>query len=162
MKSAISPVLLVLISFAPVIMISGAETDEKSPEVSGEIRSPREGDKIQGSYSLKGRTRGAADGFVVMVFLECPRNESFFPYGEFGKSNRSFNQTIYHRPTNFGEWFVHLYVLPQADAQELADWHAEAARLVEAGQENKIKPFDLTLMDEAVKVVSQKYVIERD
>ena len=139
-----------------------ANPEKTSPEVTGDIRSPREDDKIQGNYSFKGRTRGAPDRFVAMAFLECPRAESFFPYGEPGKANRSFSQTIHHRSIDFGDWYVHLYVLPETDAKKLAAWHAEAARLVEAGQEKKIKPFDPALMKQAVKVASQNYAVERD
>jgi hypothetical protein len=162
MKSLFSFAVLALAIFASFKMTFGAEADVKSSDVTGDIRYPREGDKISGNYTLKGRSRGAPDDFVVMAFLECPRTESFFPYGEIGKANRSFSQTIYHRPTDVGQWYVHLYVLPEADAEKLAAWHAEAARLVEAGQENKIEAFDPALMDEATKVASQKYFVERN
>lgn len=162
MRSTTFPFLLTLVLFASLATVSGADPDGEAPDVTGDIRSPREGDKVLGNYSLKGRTRGVPDGFVVMAFLECLQREAFFPYGEFGKSNRSFNQMIYHRPIDVGEWYVHLYVLPEADAEELAEWHAEAARLVKAGQENKIEAFDPALMDEATKVASQKYFVERD
>ncbi len=97
-----------------------------------------------------------------MVFLDCPQAESFFPYGEPGKSNRSFSCTIHHRPLDMGKWIVHLYVLPEADAEKLAAWHAKAARLVEAGMEKKIEPFDQALMKEAIEVASEGYVVERD
>lgn len=153
---------LALAVFLQAPGIRAADPEKKSPDVTGDIRSPREGDKIQGHYTFKGRTRGAPDGFVAMTFLERPRAESFFPYGEPGKANRSFSQTIYHRAIDSGEWNVHLYVLPEADAEKLAAWHAEAARLVEAGKENQIKPFDPALMKQAVKVASQPYVVERD
>jgi hypothetical protein len=142
--------------------LPAADPEKTSPEITGDIRSPRDGEKIQGNYDFKGRTRGAPDGFVAMAFLECIQAESFFPYGKPDKANRSFSQTIYHRPSDFGEWYIHLYVLPEADAEKLASWHSEAARLVEAGQESKIEAFDPALMDEAVKVAYQKYIVDRD
>ena len=157
------PVLSLALLFGSILLnLDAADQEVEKPEVTGEIRYPKEDDKIQSPYSFKGRTRGAPDGFVAMTFLACPRAESFFPYGEPGKANRIFSQTIHHRETDFGEWYVHLYVLPEADAEKLAAWHAEAARLVEAGQEKKIKPFDQALMKQAIKVASRNYVVERD
>lgn len=153
---------LALVVFLQAPGIRAADPETKSPDVTGDIRSPREGDKIQGHYAFKGRTRGAPDGFVAIVFLEGRREEVFLPYGEPGKANRSLSQTIYHRPTDSGEWHVHLYGLPEADAEKLAAWHAEAARLVEAGQESQIKAFDPALMERANQVASQKDVVERD
>lgn len=157
------PVLSLAFLFASVLVnLDAADPEVENSEVTGEIRYPKEDSEIQSPYSFKGRTRGAPDGFVAMTFLACPRAESFFPYGEPGKANRTFSQTIHHRDIDSGLWYVHLYVLPEADAEKLADWHAEAARLVEAGQEKTIKPFDQALMKQAIKVASRKYVIERD
>ena len=142
--------------------VQAEDLKEPKTEITGDIRDPREGEEIEGYYFFKGRTRGAPNGYVAMVFLSNDQHQLFYPYGEPGDANRSFSCEIYHSDDHFGRWGVHLYVLPEEDAEELAKWYREAARLAKVGQIDKIEAFDQELMKNAKEVASQHYKVNRD
>lgn len=160
MKFSHAACLSLIFCFLNSIDLGFADSEEKKTKVTGEIRAPREGEEIEGHYFFKGRTRGAPDGHVAMVFLSNAQHELFYPYGEPGDANRSFSCEIYHSDTHFGAWVVHLYVLPENDAEKLAAWFAEVSHL--AAQGVKIQPYDPALMQNATEVAFQRYKVKRD
>ncbi len=152
--------LSLILCFLTPLDLGSADSEEDKKEITGEIRAPREGEEIEGHYSFKGRTRGAPDGHVAMVFLSNAQHELFYPYGEPGDANRSFSCEIYHSDTHFGAWCVHLYVLPENDAEELAAWFAEVSHV--AAQGGRIQPYDQALMKNATEIAFQRYKVKRD
>ncbi len=159
MKLSLVACLFFILCLVPPLELRSDDAEAEKPEITGEIRDPREGEEIEGHYSFKGRTRGAPDGYVAMVFLSNAQHELFYPYGEPGDANRSFSCEIYHSDSHFGAWVVHLYVLPEADAKELAGWFAEVSHLAASG--GKIEPYDQALMKNATVVAFQRYVVTR-
>jgi len=162
MRVSVARYFVALLGWIAVGGVQAEDLKEHKTEITGDIRDPREGEEIEGYYSFKGRTRGAPNGYVAMVFLSNDQHELFYPYGEPGDANRSFSCDIYHSDDHFGRWGVHLYVLPERDAEELAQWYKEAARLAKLGQIDKIEAFDQKLMRNATEVASQHYKVNRD
>ena len=160
MKSSQAVYWSLILCLLTLLDLGFADSEEEKTEITGTIRAPREGEEIEGHYSFKGRTRGAPDGHVAMVFLSNAQHELFYPYGKPGDANRSFSCEIYHSDTHFGAWCVHLYVLPENDAEELAAWFAEVSHVAASG--GKIEPYDQALMKNATEVALQRYVVTRD
>lgn len=129
-------------------------------ELTGQIRSPKDGEKVMSGFTVKGLTRNVPKGFVVLMFTSVPNSTEISPRQETLASNRSFTTNIYHGPTDKGEWGLHLFVLPKEAAEQLAAWHMQASRMAAAGQLDQLKPFDKALLDKAIKVSSIKYHLE--
>lgn len=128
-----------------------------APAPTGKIRSPKDGEKVESGFTVKGLTRDVPKGFAALLFTSVPGSTDMSPRQETLEANRSFNTNIYHGPTDKGEWGLHLFVLPEAAAKQLAAWHMEASKMAALGQLAKVEPFDKSLLEKAVKVASIKY-----
>ena len=132
---------------------------DKTPEITGKIRDPRDGEKVDTGFLFKGLTRGAPRGYVCMLFTRDLRTEDLHPRGRILEANRSINTKVHHGPADFGAWSLHLYVLPREDAEKMEDWLIQAEAMVKGGQKDRIKAWDKGLLEKATEVDSLKYIL---
>ncbi|MCH9022883.1 MAG: hypothetical protein IID32_08960, partial [Planctomycetes bacterium] len=113
-----------------------AATAEKidTPKITGKIRDPKDGKKVESGFLFKAITRGAPKGYVAMLFTRNMSKGAIHPRGRILEANRSINTNVHHGPTDFGEWSLHLYVLPEADADGLMAWLLIAEQMAATGQ----------------------------
>lgn len=132
---------------------------DKAPEITGKIRDPKDGEKVENGFLFKALTRGAPKGYVALLFTQDSREGYLHPRGRILEANRSITTKVHHGPKDFGEWNLHLYVLPEEDAAGLMDWLVRAEQLARIGQTEQIGAFEESLMDKAVKIDSLKYIL---
>lgn len=139
----------------------GTETKEDDHGVTGDIRSPRKGEKVDRHFEAKGRTRGVPDGYVTMLFRAQLRGERYsFPHGEILDSNRSFSTKIYHEGLDHGKWKLTLHALPKSNAEKLVLWAKDCAIMVKAGRKEDIEGFDPALIEKAIKIGEVEYELK--
>ncbi|MAB77577.1 MAG: hypothetical protein CMO47_14110, partial [Verrucomicrobiales bacterium] len=68
MKVSVARYFVALLGWIAVGGVQAEDLEEHKTEITGDIRYPRGGEEIEGYYSFKGRTRGAPNGYVAMVF----------------------------------------------------------------------------------------------
>lgn len=135
------------------------EKKSDAPSATGKIRSPRDGEKVENGFLFKALSRGAPKGYVALLFTQDSREGYLHPRGRILEANRSITTKVHHGPKDFGEWNLHLYVLPEEDAEGLMDWLVRAEELARIGQNEQIGAFEESLMDKAVEVDSIKYIL---
>ncbi len=138
---------------------NAAEKKSDATKITGKIRSPRDGEKVESGFLFKALTRGAPKGYVCVLFTRDMREGALHPRGRILEVNRSITTQVHHGPSDFGEWSLQLYVLPEEDAEGLMTWLLRAEQLAAIGQIKQIKAFDRALMEKAIEVASLKYIL---
>ncbi|MEM8954567.1 MAG: hypothetical protein AAGD22_10490 [Verrucomicrobiota bacterium] len=154
--------ILLLLSFTPFAV--GEDETKIEPEPEAEFKSPAEGDEVDHVFTARGRTRHIPDGFVPMLFQVNPKDDFPLPSAPPFDANRTFSETIYFEEHDIGPRTLELHILPEADAEKLAEWRQALIEWYESGQDPEARgpepAYDPTWMHNAIGINAVAFVIK--
>lgn len=131
----------------------------KDPE--GKIRSPRKDEKVEHSFTAKGRTSNVPKDHMVILFR--PIGEDFlYPCTDAMKPNRSFSETIYHEGTDEGRYALQIRMAPKEIAEKITKWRQAHLKWYKGGQVGPKPSFSIGWLESTKRLAEVEYELSVD